>query len=211
MSGRRRPKIEALIVNAIRKLQDAQGLTPREISNYITQEYDVPGTEIKKQVHLALKRGVSYGILRKYKGGYYTCNQDFLKKQPINRNEINEFSCPPKRRLCRPRRRQSRRRCKRVCRKIQRRRSACKRRRPRRRSVCRRRNRSRRRKRSGRRCGTSEFNEMEAISKQPRPNSGDDDDNNSRNESISDRSSLTDPDGSMQDPRPNTPPSTHME
>nr|KAF7421554.1 hypothetical protein H0235_009390 [Vespula pensylvanica] len=129
MSGRRRPKIEALIVNAIRKLQDAQGLTPREISNYITQEYDVPGTEIKKQVHLALKRGVSYGILRKYKG----------------------------------------------------------------------------------RCGTSEFNEMEAISKQPRPNSGDDDDNNSRNESISDRSSLTDPDGSMQDPRPNTPPSTHME
>ncbi|KAF7394652.1 hypothetical protein HZH66_007826 [Vespula vulgaris] len=68
MSGRRRPKIEALIVNAIRKLQDAQGLTPREISNYITQEYDVPGTEIKKQVHLALKRGVSYGILRKYKG-----------------------------------------------------------------------------------------------------------------------------------------------
>ncbi|XP_035731127.1 histone H5-like [Vespa mandarinia] len=210
MNGKRRPKIEALVVNAIRKLQDAQGLTPREISNYIIQEYDVPGTEIKKQVQLALKRGVSYGILRKSKGGYYTCNQDFLKKQPMDRHEINELSCPPRRSR---RRRSSRRRCRSVrrgCRRAQRRRrNSCRRRA--RRSACKRRRNRRRKRSSGRRCSNSDINEIEAISKQPRTSNQDDDDSNSRNESISDRSSLTDPDGSMQDPRSITPPITHMD
>ncbi|KAK2586584.1 hypothetical protein KPH14_011462 [Odynerus spinipes] len=68
MTGKKAPKIEALVVGAIRRLQDAQGSTPREISNYIAQEYDVPGQEIRKQVQIALRRGVSYGILQKSKG-----------------------------------------------------------------------------------------------------------------------------------------------
>ncbi|XP_046823836.1 uncharacterized protein LOC124426324 [Vespa crabro] len=129
----------------------------------------------------------------------------------MDRHEINEFSCPSRRSR---RRRSSRRRCRsvrRACRRVQRRRRNSCRRRARRRSACKRR-RSRRRKRSsGRRCSNSDINEMEAISKQPRTNNQDDDDSNSRNESISDRSSLTDPDGSMQDPRSITPPITHMD
>ncbi|KAI4493216.1 hypothetical protein M0802_009504 [Mischocyttarus mexicanus] len=118
MAKKKTPKFETLVVNAIRRLQDAQGLSPREITNYITKEYDVPGTEIKKQIKLALKRGVSYGILQKSKGGYYTCIQDFLKRQPLDRHDINELKCRSRRRRrrsrrshgCMRRRRSSRRR-----------------------------------------------------------------------------------------------------
>lgn len=77
MPARRTPKVEALVVNAIRRLQDVQGSTSREISNYISQEYDVPKKEIRRQVQLALQRGLSYGILqrsRRYKSkSIYTC------------------------------------------------------------------------------------------------------------------------------------------
>lgn len=65
---RKNPKIEALVVNAIRRLQDVQGSSSREISNYISQEYDVPAKEIRQQVQLALQRGLSYGILQRSKG-----------------------------------------------------------------------------------------------------------------------------------------------
>lgn len=65
---RRTPKIEALVVNAIRRLQDVQGSTSREISNYISQEYNVPSEETRRQVQLALRRGLSYGILKRSKG-----------------------------------------------------------------------------------------------------------------------------------------------
>lgn len=68
MPARQTPKVEALVVNAIRRLQDVQGSTSREISNYISQEYDVPGKEIRRQVQLALQRGLSYGILQRSKG-----------------------------------------------------------------------------------------------------------------------------------------------
>ncbi|XP_012279161.1 histone H5 [Orussus abietinus] len=78
MSVRKSARIEALVVDAIRRLQDAQGSTYREISNYISQEYDVPGSEINRQIQLALRKGVSYGILRKTKGGCYTCNRDII-------------------------------------------------------------------------------------------------------------------------------------
>lgn len=70
MPARRTPKVEALVVNAIRRLQDVQGSTSREISNYISQEYDVPKEDIRRQVRVALERGLSYGILqrsRRYK------------------------------------------------------------------------------------------------------------------------------------------------
>jgi len=68
MPAKRKPKIEALVVNAIRRLQDVQGSTSREISNYISQEYNIPGKEIKRQVQIALERGLSYGILQRSKG-----------------------------------------------------------------------------------------------------------------------------------------------
>ena len=68
MSVRKSPKISALVVNAIRRLQDVQGSTTKEISNYISREYDVPGKDIRRQVQLALRRGVSYGILQRAKG-----------------------------------------------------------------------------------------------------------------------------------------------
>ncbi|XP_070162689.1 probable splicing factor, arginine/serine-rich 7 [Polyergus mexicanus] len=78
MPARRTPKVEALVVNAIRRLQDVQGSTSREISNYISQEYDLPRKEIRRQVQLALQRGLAYGILHKSSSGYYSCNRDYL-------------------------------------------------------------------------------------------------------------------------------------
>ncbi|XP_019697532.1 luc7-like protein 3 [Harpegnathos saltator] len=83
MPARRTPKIEALVANAIRRLQDVQGPSSREISNYISQEYDVPAKDIRRQVQLVLQRGVSYGILERTKRGYYTCNRDFLGRIPV--------------------------------------------------------------------------------------------------------------------------------
>ncbi|XP_018368696.1 PREDICTED: luc7-like protein 3 [Trachymyrmex cornetzi] len=80
MPVRRTPKVEALVVNAIRRLQDVQGSTSREISNYISQEYNVPSEEIKRQVQFALRRGLSYRILKRSKGGYYSCDHDYLRQ-----------------------------------------------------------------------------------------------------------------------------------
>ncbi|KOC67261.1 hypothetical protein WH47_00131 [Habropoda laboriosa] len=68
MPVRKSQKIEAQVVEAIRKLQAVQGSTPREISNYIAQEYDIADSEIRRHVQLALKRGLVYGILQRLKG-----------------------------------------------------------------------------------------------------------------------------------------------
>lgn len=65
-------KFEKLVVRAIRKLQDIQGSTFKEISDFLSREYDVPTNEIKKQVRLALRRGVSYGILQRNNGFVYS-------------------------------------------------------------------------------------------------------------------------------------------
>ncbi|XP_029168151.1 luc7-like protein 3 [Nylanderia fulva] len=80
MPARRTPKVEALVVNAIRRLQDLQGSTSQEISNYISQEYDVPKNEIARQVQIALKRGLSYGILQRSASGHYSCNRNCLEQ-----------------------------------------------------------------------------------------------------------------------------------
>ncbi|OAD46934.1 hypothetical protein WN48_08952 [Eufriesea mexicana] len=68
MAIEKTPKIEAQVVEAIRRLQAIQGSTPREISSYIAQEYNIPSSEIRRHVHIALKRGVTYGILQRLKG-----------------------------------------------------------------------------------------------------------------------------------------------
>ncbi|XP_043475062.1 serine/arginine-rich splicing factor 4-like [Leptopilina heterotoma] len=75
MSSNGVPKFAALVFNAIRRLQDVQGSTTKEINNYIAQEYNVPNKDIRRQVQLALRRGLSYGILQRAKGGYYVCNK----------------------------------------------------------------------------------------------------------------------------------------
>lgn len=63
----RKPRFEALVVNAIRRLQAAQGSTASEIASYLSQEYDVGGPEVRKQIQQTIRRGVNYGILQKSK------------------------------------------------------------------------------------------------------------------------------------------------
>lgn len=75
MSSNGVPKFAALVFNAIRRLQDVQGSTTKEINNFIAQEYNVPNKDIRRQVQIALRRGLSYGILQRAKGGYYVCNK----------------------------------------------------------------------------------------------------------------------------------------
>ncbi|XP_076293549.1 uncharacterized protein LOC143215349 [Lasioglossum baleicum] len=109
MAARKPQKIESQVVEAIRRLQSVQGSTPREISSYISQEYDLPSTEIRRQVQVALKRGVAYGILQKLKGGCYTYNLDFLERHPLSVAD-NGVEAPSHRHRGRRRRRRSSRR-----------------------------------------------------------------------------------------------------
>ncbi|XP_060828344.1 uncharacterized protein LOC132913791 [Bombus pascuorum] len=110
MATQKSPKIEAQVVEAIRRLQAIQGSTPQEISNYIAQEYNIPGSEIRRHVQLALRRGVTYGILQRLKGGCYTYNQDYMYNQCMNSGDATavDIRCGQKRRSSR--RRSSRRR-----------------------------------------------------------------------------------------------------
>ncbi|XP_034943544.1 uncharacterized protein [Chelonus insularis] len=88
-------KFEKLVVGAMKRLQDLQGSSAKEISDFLSHEYDVPVGEIKKQVRLALKRGVSYGILERKNGGMYICNRELLKRngQLVKKSELVE-PCP---------------------------------------------------------------------------------------------------------------------
>ncbi|XP_076390524.1 uncharacterized protein LOC100882772 [Megachile rotundata] len=101
-------KIEAQIVDAIRSLQAVQGSTQREISNYIAQEYNLPLPSVNRQVQLALKRGVNYGILQRLKGGCFTYNQQLFNGLPFDMNP--ELPCKGRRKGRKSRRRKSRKR-----------------------------------------------------------------------------------------------------
>ncbi|XP_011691229.1 PREDICTED: arginine/serine-rich coiled-coil protein 2-like [Wasmannia auropunctata] len=94
MPARRTPKVEALVVNAIRRLQDVQGSTSREISNYISQEYNVPSEETRRQVQFTLRRGLSYGILKRSKGGYYSYDHDYLRQLSLGNGTGDEVTEP---------------------------------------------------------------------------------------------------------------------
>lgn len=63
----KKSKMEALVTDAIRRLQRTQGTKPSEIADYLNKEYGVKGAEAKKQIALTLKRGVNYGLLQKSK------------------------------------------------------------------------------------------------------------------------------------------------
>lgn len=68
MGSSKTSKFGKMVVKAIKHLQEAQGSSPKEISNYVSHEYNVPTEEIKKQINVALKQGVEYGILLKRTG-----------------------------------------------------------------------------------------------------------------------------------------------
>ncbi|XP_001602834.3 uncharacterized protein LOC100118976 [Nasonia vitripennis] len=86
----RAPRFEALVVNAIRRLQAAQGSTASEIASYLNQEYDVGGPEVRKQIQLTIRRGVNYGILQKSKRGYITCDRNIPEPlEPLDVSDCN--------------------------------------------------------------------------------------------------------------------------
>ncbi|XP_043248747.1 serine/arginine repetitive matrix protein 2-like [Colletes gigas] len=137
--GKQVPKMSTLVVNAIKNMREVQGSTSKEIISYITSQYSAPESTIQRQMQVALKRGLDYGILKK-NNGHYFLNADADVPQIASSLAPAERS--RRRRTKRKRGRGRRRR--RSGQRRGRRRSRGKRRRSRRRS-------SRRRGRSGRR------------------------------------------------------------
>ncbi|XP_033353361.1 uncharacterized protein LOC117235443 [Bombus vosnesenskii] len=70
-------KIVALIVSAIQDLRETKGSTPSKIIGYISYGSNVDDGKVKRQVKSVLKRGLKYGILRRYRGHYFlpTCDE----------------------------------------------------------------------------------------------------------------------------------------
>ncbi|XP_035730368.1 uncharacterized protein LOC118445278 [Vespa mandarinia] len=64
-------KIAALIVSAIQDLRETKGSTSKKIIAYIRSSSNLPEKRVKRQVKAALRRGVEYGILRRYRGHYF--------------------------------------------------------------------------------------------------------------------------------------------
>ncbi|XP_034949532.1 uncharacterized protein [Chelonus insularis] len=73
-------KIAALIFSAIQELSEAKGSTPNKITGYISYTSDLPENRVKRQVQTTLKRGVEYGILRRYRGHYFLPTGDELDR-----------------------------------------------------------------------------------------------------------------------------------
>ncbi|XP_063987198.1 protamine-like [Diachasmimorpha longicaudata] len=92
MAPRKTAQFEKIVVRAIKTLQDIQGSTSKEISNYLAREYDVSSEEIKKQVHLALRRGIDYGLLKRQQGGTYVCNKELFAQTAKRDEDARECS-----------------------------------------------------------------------------------------------------------------------
>ncbi|KYN28802.1 PREDICTED: uncharacterized protein LOC108768996 [Trachymyrmex cornetzi] len=73
-------KIAALVVSAIQDLRETKGSTPKKIAGYISYASSIPEQRVKRQVNAALKRGVEYGILRRYRGHYFLPTGDELDR-----------------------------------------------------------------------------------------------------------------------------------
>ncbi|XP_011163088.2 uncharacterized protein LOC105198138 [Solenopsis invicta] len=73
-------KIAALVVSAIQDLSETKGSTSKKIAGYISYASSIPEQRIKRQVKTALKRGVEYGILRRYRGHYFLPTGDELDR-----------------------------------------------------------------------------------------------------------------------------------
>ncbi|XP_035733020.1 histone H1, gonadal-like [Vespa mandarinia] len=133
-------KTLALVISAIKELREMKGSTSREILNYITSTYSIPLETARRQMQVALKRGIAYGILKK-NGIHYSLPTDTQAEcEEIATQELGLLDryCRRrqrrKRRGCKPRRRVKRKSCKcKKKRRSSRRRSRCKPRRSRRR------------------------------------------------------------------------------
>ncbi|XP_024947604.1 uncharacterized protein LOC112495395 [Cephus cinctus] len=100
----------AQILAAIKKLQNVRGSTSKEIMNYITTEYDLPESTVKRQMRSALKRGVDYGILKKGHGQYCLPAETAAGCQEVATQELGILGLCSKHRSMRSRRGRGRRR-----------------------------------------------------------------------------------------------------
>ncbi|KAG8034656.1 hypothetical protein G9C98_007732 [Cotesia typhae] len=73
-------KIAALIISAIQELKETKGSTPSKITGYISYNSNLPETRVKRQVNSVLKRGVEYGILRRFRGQYFLPTGDEMDR-----------------------------------------------------------------------------------------------------------------------------------
>ncbi|XP_014602600.1 PREDICTED: uncharacterized protein LOC106786089 [Polistes canadensis] len=64
-------RIAALIISAIKDLRETKGSTIKKIIDYIKRSSNLSEKNVSRQVNAALKRGVEYGIIRKYRGHYF--------------------------------------------------------------------------------------------------------------------------------------------
>ncbi|XP_043467871.1 uncharacterized protein LOC122502069 [Leptopilina heterotoma] len=73
-------KLATLVVSALEELKESKGATPRKIVGYLTYATQLPVARIKRQVNSVLKKGVQYGILRRYRGHYFLPKGDPLER-----------------------------------------------------------------------------------------------------------------------------------
>ncbi|XP_063983718.1 uncharacterized protein LOC135165880 isoform X2 [Diachasmimorpha longicaudata] len=73
-------KLAALVASAIQDLRETKGTTPNKITGFISYASNLPETRVKRQVKTALKRGVEYGILRRYRGQYFLPTGDEMDR-----------------------------------------------------------------------------------------------------------------------------------
>ncbi|XP_072754521.1 uncharacterized protein [Anoplolepis gracilipes] len=73
-------KIAALVVSAIQDLRETKGSTSKKIAGYISYASSMPEEGVKRRVKAALKRGIEYGILRRYRGHYFLPTGDELDR-----------------------------------------------------------------------------------------------------------------------------------
>ncbi|KAJ4446698.1 hypothetical protein ANN_13395 [Periplaneta americana] len=64
------PKPMQLVISAIKDLREPEGPTPKKIAKYIMSRYSTDASKLQRQVNTALKRGVTWGILRTARGRY---------------------------------------------------------------------------------------------------------------------------------------------
>ncbi|XP_031850301.1 uncharacterized protein LOC116435167 [Nomia melanderi] len=88
-------KIAALIVSAIQDLRETKGSTPKKIIGYISYASDMGEGRVKRQVKSALRRGVEYGILRKYRGNYFLPTGDEIDRANRIALRFSKLPLPP--------------------------------------------------------------------------------------------------------------------
>ncbi|XP_077278410.1 uncharacterized protein LOC143906296 isoform X1 [Temnothorax americanus] len=81
-------KILGLVIAAIKNLRELTGSTSREILQYISSVYNIPSAVARRQIQNALKRGVTYGILKKTGGHYSLPTDNKIARQEVAAQEI---------------------------------------------------------------------------------------------------------------------------